>query len=376
MKTTIIPITEENIGHASVAGAKFGMPRSPGWFRRCLFDPTVEDLTTDRIRGHMSVDENGDVKAIQVYYYQPCYFCQTKFLASTGALMGAEAKYGEELLCVIDSNKETRTAAKLGFGNCVAGSRSAKVNRVVNKMREPPYRPLDSHMCISDWSTFPLAILGRLHLRSRVLRFLVYKSFRPVFLLKYAVSHFVGCMCGYEIVRHDDFNDARFDDFWQRFLAANDGIISSREPRRLQWLFNDSIHARKVHLVAAERGGRIDGYVLIRECAGCELPPRMFEIIDICAVDNNAKCLLALCRSAMNVAGLNGGIKLFFSGSMPNQEAWLDPLFPFKVKMGNAQFMYVTKDKDIMESLTQNKGWFFGPFDGERCMGHGGYIDL
>ena len=167
----------------------------------------------------------------------------------------------------------------------------------------------------------------------------------------------------------------RFEDFWRRFLAANDGVISSREPKRLQWLFNDSIKAGKVLLATAEKDGRIDGYVLLREQYGCEQPPRSYDIIDICAVGNEAACLSALCFCATEMAGRNGGVKLYFSGSMPGQEEWLDRYLPLKKTMGNAPFMYVTYYPDIKDSLAQNKGWFFGPFDGERCLGHGGYID-
>lgn len=376
MKTTIVPITEDNLEQVAAAGAKFGMPRSVGWLRRCLFDPTVEELTLDKIRGHMSVDEDGDVKAIQGYYYQPLYFHQTKFIGGTGAIMGAEAKYGEELLCILDKNNETKTKDQLWFGNCISGKRSAKVNRVVHKMREPPYRSLDLRICASDWSAFLLTILWRLHIRSRSLRFFVYKSLRPLFWLKHAFSHCFGRKYGYRIVYHENFDDARFSDFWQRFLAANDGVISSREPRRLQWLFNDSIKAGKVLLATAEKNEQIDGYVLLREQVGSKNPPRSFDIIDICAVGNETACLKALCGAVSKIAGLNGGIKVFFSGSMPKQEEWLDSFFPFKVKMENAPFMYGTANSEIKESLAQNKGWFFGPLDGERCLGHGGYIDL
>ena len=129
-------------------------------------------------------------------------------------------------------------------------------------------------------------------------------------------------------------------------------------------------------LATAEKDGRIDGFVLLRERCGFESPPRLFDVIDICAVGNATSCLRALCRCATEIAGRNGGVKLFFSGGMPKQEEWLDRYFPFKVAMGNAQFMYRANDPEIEESLAQNKGWFFGPFDGERCLGHGGYVDL
>ena len=376
MSTTIVPITDENLELVSRAGAKFGMPRSAGWLRRCLFDPTVGDLTSDRIRGHMSIDEKGDVKAMQCYYYQPLYFKQKKFLGGTGALMGADSKYGEELLCVLDRNKETKTRDELGFGNCIVGKRSATVNRKVYKMREPLYRPLDMRICILDWAVFPLAVLGRLHLRTPLISRFVYKAFRPLFLAKNWLSKVFARTYGYIMVECDGFDNCRFLDFWQRFLAGNDGVISSREPKRLCWLFNDSIKAGKVLLVTAEKDDRIYGYALLREKEQCDRPPLDYEIIDICAVGNERKCLMALCGEAVRMASRHNGTKVIFYGSMPNQETWLDPLFKHCIKMVNAPFMYVTRNIDLKESLAQNRGWFFGPFDGERCMGHGGNINL
>ena len=374
MKTTIVPITEDNLDVVAAAAAKFGMPRSAGWLRRCFFDPTVEDLTRDRIRGHMAVDENGEAIAIHGYYYQPCYFRQDRFLAGTGAIMGAKAKYGEELLCVQDKNKETRTKDRLGFGNCIYGKRAYTVNKKVYKMNEPPYRSGEYRFCVLDCSAYLLAILWRIRLRSNILNRLVYLILRPVAWIVRAASNLRFDSDGYSYVRKNGFEDARFDDFWKRFLAGNDGVISSREPKRMQWLFHDSIKAGKVFLATAEKNGCIEGYVLIRE-KGEGRCPKSFDIVDICAIGNNIDCLKGLCFEAKRLAAEKGGIKLYFSGSMPNQEKWLDQVFRYRGK-DVCYFMFGTKDLEIAESLKQNKGWFFGPFDGERCLGHGGYIDM
>ena len=373
---TIIPITEDNLEQAADASAKFGMPRSAGWLRRCLFDPTVEDLTTDKIRGHMSVDENGDVKAMQCYYYQPCFFLQTKILGGTGAIMGAEAKYGEELLCVLDKDKETKTESQLSIANCVFGERSYKINKKISRMKESPYRPSEYRVCAIDWAAWPLVILNRLHLRMDCLQKAIFLIMRPLFRFRLYLHHVTGTgKCGYSVVQHGNFGDPRFKDFWERFLAANDGIISSREPRRLQWLFDESIKAGKVLLATAEKEGRIDGYVLLRERGVGGPAPRSYDIIDICAIGNDTNCLKTLVREAAWLAGRNGGVRVYFEGGMPKQEEWLDDIFSYHRK-NRFYTMYKAKDSSVRDALEQNKGWFFGPLDGERCMGHGGYIDL
>lgn len=374
MSIEIVSITRNNLSLVAEGARKFGMPRSVRWLERCLYDPTVEDLTSDKIRGHMSVDENSDVKAIQCYYYQPCYFKQTKFLAGTGAIMGADAKYGEELICVLDKNKETRTKDLLGFGNCISGKRSYTVNKKVHKMKEPPYRSGEYRFCVLDPSVFPLAALWRVGVRSRILRRLIFLILRPIAWIKCLSVRVRGKSDGYTYVCKNGFGDSRFEEFWKRFLSGNDGVISSREPKRLQWLFDDSIKAGKVLLATAEKNRNIEGYVLIRE-KGVGKWPKSYEIIDICAIGSDADCLKGLCAEAKRMATEHGGIKLYFSGSMPDQEKWLDPIFKHHGKE-ECYFLFRTKDTEILQSLEKNQGWFFGPFDGERCMGHGGYIDF
>ena len=374
MEAKIIAVTEDNLQLVREGGAKWGMPRSVGWLRRCFFDPTVEEWTKDKVRGHMSIDEHGEVRAMHCYYYQPCYLRQKKIIGGTGAIMGSDSKYGEELVRVFDGNNKTREKDAVGFGNCIANKRAAKVNRVVFGMRDPPYRSKEIRIGAADLSAYPLGILGRLHLYSPFVAYLIFMSLCPLAWLVNGIARLFGGP--YRIVEQSSFGDVRFDDFWNRFLAANDGVVSSRDPRRLRWLFDESIKAGKVLLATAEKDGRIDGYVLLRVQEGCRRAPKLYDVIDICAVGNDTSCLRALSKGALRLAGRHGGVKVFFVGGMPKQEEWLDGIFKHRHGKDFSSFMYVAVDPEVRESLKQNKGWFFGPFDGEFCMGHGGDIDL
>lgn len=374
MESAIIAVTEDNLQLVRAGGAKWGMPRSVGWLRRCFFDPTVEEWTKDRVRGHVSVDEHGEVRAIQCYYYQPCYLFQKKIIGGTGAIMGSDTKYGEELVRVLEHNKEKKDKSAVGFGNCIANTRSAKINRIVHKMHDPPYRSKEIRIGVADISAYPLAVMGRMHLYSPSVAYLVFMALRPLAWFVRGIAQLFGGL--YRIVEKSSFDDARFDDFWNRFLAANDGVVSSRDPRRLRWLFDESIKAGKVLLATAEKDGRIEGYVLLRVEEDHQRVPKLYDIIDICAVGNDVRCLRDLGKGALWLAGRHGGVKVFFVGGMPKQEEWLDSVFKYRHEKDFSSFMYVATDPEVRESLKQNKGWFFGPFDGEFCMGHGGDIDL
>lgn len=378
MYSSIVAITEKNIALLAKAAAKFGMPRSEGWLRRCMFDPTVEDLMQDLVRGHMAVDENGEVVAVQGYYYQPCYFRQTKVLGNTGCIMGADAKCGENLICVLDKNKETRQRGVVGFGNEIANQRSAKVNKMVSRNVPAPYRPYEHRVGVSDVAAYPVIALNRLGAPVWV-KNAMWQACRPLAWLVRRVGNILSGRDGYRLSISRTTQVEGLKEFWQRFLEANTGLVSSREPERLKWLFEDSMKAGKVHMVVAKKDGRVEGYVLIRELEkkliGAGLA-KGFEIIDICAVGNESKCLRALARAALSLAGKLGGMKVLFYGYMPKQEEWIDDIFKIRIQDDHPYFMYRGYTPEVKDSLEKNEGWFFGPFDGEKCMGYGGYIDL
>lgn len=373
--TKIVPVTPKNLELFAEGANKFGLPRSLAWFKRTMFDPTVEDLTHDVCRGHMSVTETGEVVAVQGYYYQPCYYKQKKILGNTGCIMGADAAVGEELLCVLDANRETQEKGTLRFGNDLANKRSAKVCKVVHKMKPPPYRALECRVGLADMAAYPLTFLNRVN-APIWFRNCVWLACRPLSWLQRA-ARVAGKWAREEYVIESrvDFDEQEFGDFWLRFLAANDGVVSSREPTRLRWLFAESIKAGKVHLMVARKSAQVFGYAMIREFQTIGWA-KEYEVIDICAVGNDTACLKALAKATLTVAQRHRGIKVLFFGWMPRQELWLDEIYKIRRECDHPFFMYRVNDQEIRESLALNKGWFFGPLDGERCMGRGGYIDL
>ena len=376
MSTTIIPITNDNLELVSRAGAKWGMPRSVGWFRRCLFDPGVEGLTDDEIRGHMSVAEDGDVVAIQGYYYMPGYFKQEKILINTGCIMGVDSKYGEELLCLLDKNRETCKLGQVSVGNCIANMRSAKICKVYHRMKEAPPEAKQLYRGVSDWSLYPIHILRKnLRLPLPILKAAWYMT-RPVSLLRRASIRLEERISGYNVVQYCKIDLEKFGRFWREYLAENDGMITSREPTRLAWLFNDSLATGIVKIIAAEKNGEIKGYALIRRYQREEGFFNNHSLYDICALHNDAAVLKLLVRAAKRLAGDDMGLLMMYVGALPNQDKWLSPYLPTCVKGDHSMIFYGSRNKEIMQSIEEGRGWFLGPMDGERCLGHGSYIDL
>lgn len=376
MSVEIMRITKNNLPLVAKGATKFGMPRSARWLERCLYDPTVDDLLDSDIRGHMAVKDGEDVVAIQCYYYIPFYFRDKKLLMTTGCIMGADKKYGEWLLCCLDKNRETQNPGALGIGNCISSKRSAKICKVYHKLKEAPPEARQTYLGVTDLSFYPIYIFRKfLHL-PLLFQKIVWHLLRPFAVLSTALSRWNAKRCGYKIVRYNKIEIDKFGRFWKRRLADNDGVITSRDPMRLAWLFDDSLAAGTVSILTAEKNGEIEGYALIRRYPREDGFFNRHSLYDICAIKDNEETLKVLVRSICRLAGNDYGSFMMYVGAIHGQDRWLLPYMHRRLKTDYSMIFYGSKDREIMESISQGKGWFLGPMDGERSLGHGGYIDL
>ena len=376
LEVKIVPVKRDNLDLVAKAGGKFGMPRSARWFDRCFFDPTLKDLIQDDCRGHLALRSDGDVVAVQCYFYIPAFYRQKKVLMSSGCVMGADARYGEDLIRCLDENKVHQAEGKLWVGNCIANKRSAKICKVYHRMKEAPPEAKRLYRGVSDWSLYPIHILRKnLRLPLPILKATWYIT-RPVSLLRRASIRIEERISGYKVVQYCKIDIEKFGGFWREYLAENDGMITSREPTRLAWLFNDSLAAGIVKIITAEKNGEIKGYALIRRYYREEGFFNNHSLYDICALHNDATVLKLLVRAAKRLAGDDRGLLMMYVGALPNQDKWLSPYLPTSVKGDHSMIFYGSRNREIMQSIEEGRGWFLGPMDGERCLGHGAFIDL
>lgn len=368
-------IKHGNLSELVRASSRFGIPRGENWLRRCLWDPCVQDLTEDSVRGHMAQLPDGEVVAVECYFYLPCFFKQEKRLCHSACVMGADPKYSAEFLRVLHMNSKKVAGVCAEAFNCISNEKSVSVQKLFYRRREPSYRSDSSGSAAADFAMYPLAVLWRLMgPPSVLLEKTVWWLCRPISWFVCAWRVLTTNRHGYEVKCYREIDPVRFGCFWERFLAANTGLISSREPRRLEWFFGDSLRAGKVFILGAEKSGKLDGYVIVRLNPDVHWA-KTYEIVDICAVGNDVETLRVLASSAIRHVGKLGGIKLVYQGCVPNQEQWLDPYFKRR-KRSFPTYLYKTKDLQIQASIDRGEGWFLGPFDGERCLGHGGYVDV
>lgn len=376
MAIRIIPVTRSNLELVAKGAAKFGMPRSTRWLERCLYDPTVNDLVDSDIRGHMAVSDDGEVVAIQCYFYMPGYFKRKKILINSACIMGADAKYGEDLICCLDQNTQTTKLGQLRVSNCIASPRSAKFAKVYSGMKEGPEVIRRCYMTVVDPAELIFWTFRRFGLVSNWLCCGIWFLTRPFSWIFNAVRFVERKSKEFRIKEYCSIDQKKFGRFWDAFLNGNTGVITSRDPKRLSWLFDESISAGFVKVLAAEKEDKVMGYVLLRRYPCKSGPLSEYAIYDICAIDNDVECLRYLLRAAVHYAAWHRGARVIYSGAMPKQDEWLNAVTWHRcTTSGFSPFFYKTRDKEIEASLNRNEGWFFGAFDGEKCLGHGRYIN-
>lgn len=383
-----VPVTEDRLADVAQTIAQYGMPRSMACLRRMLFNPNLKHLG-DGVRGYL-LRVNGQYAGIQCFYYVKMFAAQRAFIGRSGCFKAVRsdcARYWFGLQKKINHDK----IHQLHIGNCHANTKSVAIDVGLLRRKQGPERcGVVSFTYTSAWARIlakmRIAIYAAIPTHPRRARFICDVIGLALFPVSWAVRLFgsrsVGT-CDYNFKVDKEISDNRFAPFWNDYLRLNDGVCSARDPETLRWMFGDSIKAKKVTLLSAEKGGRVQGYVLLRKYGDCmqriaDSSPGLikYKIIDICALRNDTRCLASLVRFALQYARKHNGGTLEYVGGAPSQGDWLDLVLTCHYELGFNTTTYKTDDDEITEALEKNVGWFFGPFDGERCFGHNGYIDL
>lgn len=386
MQAKIVPITLDNLDDVAEVTKKYGFPRSVRWLKHLLFDPNVPEGRERDSRGALIVSDQGE--SVGVYCWTPCsvYLRQERKSAYIGALLGVDKKYSPWILDVIDMNA-AEIDGRFAYGNDCASAVAFKFWSSLGIK----WGPEDGDVS-DNWrpGLCPLVYalihhpLWRIGIKAHWLATIVYWLCSPFQILIEAIrgisagiAELLGFGCKWRLKEENGFSDERFMPFWNRFLAANEGLISSREPATLRWKFDESIQAKAVTLISAECNGQVDGYILLRRNPANGTPAAEYGVCDICAVGNDVKCLNTLLKAALRFCRRKLAYSLTYIGASCDKDKWIARnCFHRQYKLACNPFSYSCKDEDILKSVQANNGWFFGPFDGERCMGYGRYVDL
>lgn len=162
--------------------------------------------------------------------------------------------------------------------------------------------------------------------------------------------------------RIDEIDDATFGRFWVSYLSSSHGLVSSRSPEELRWVFGDRLRSGEVVLLGEFRQGALVGYIVLKVNAN----GRRWSIIDWIALDNDTSVLNSLLMSAVRFVRKETHAFCLESIGFPE---WCENILRrhlcFSRKAKNNTFIW--KFLDGRREIAV-ESWFFGPYDGDRCM--------
>lgn len=172
-----------------------------------------------------------------------------------------------------------------------------------------------------------------------------------------------------EIIRIQDFDEKTFSLFWNEYLQHNSGYVCSRTPEELQWMFGGADKASDIIIVGAFDKERLLGYIVFTHIhSSCA-----WRVSDLIAQKNDLKVLSALMDGGVQVLKRSTSAVFCEISGFPD---FVQPIIAKKFNMErilpNNQFcwkLYGNEDYSKVYSMLNSKdSWFFGPYDGDRCM--------
>ena len=164
------------------------------------------------------------------------------------------------------------------------------------------------------------------------------------------------------------FDRKLFDSFWSDYLKKNDGVVLSRTAEELDWMFGDDLTSERNLLFVREDGNRLCGYIVVRAMNASRT---RWLVADWIALGNDQALLSDLLRDAVcGLRRIRSAAFLECIGFRMDVQNVIHRHLPFKRKAPNNSTNYkahIVEMKQALESADRS-GWFFGPYDGDRCM--------
>ena len=171
------------------------------------------------------------------------------------------------------------------------------------------------------------------------------------------------------IERRNDIRDADFGPLWDRLLAANHGLISSRSTEDLRWMYESRLKTGRVVLLVLIEDETSVGYIVLR---GKDSAGKCWAVLDLVAENNDRDRLSILMREAVRfLRKMTPAMELSIAGF----PSWVQPIiakvFRYNVKRehnSSAFALYDLEQENILRCVDATDGWFAGPADGDAWL--------
>ena len=169
-------------------------------------------------------------------------------------------------------------------------------------------------------------------------------------------------------VRLDTFDPKQFDEFWANYLKKNDGVVLSRTAEELIWMFGEDVTAGRNLLFGRKDGDRLCGYIVVRAMNAART---RWMVADWIALGNDRDILSDLLRDAVcGLRQMRSAAFLECIGFRMDVQDIIRRHLPFSRRAPNNSTNYKAHTPEMKHALedADKVGWFFGPYDGDRCM--------
>ena len=164
------------------------------------------------------------------------------------------------------------------------------------------------------------------------------------------------------------FEEDVFNRFWDEYVASNDGIVLSRTAEELAWLFSDGLQQGNNILLTRKDGKRIVGYIVLR---ARDTEHVRWMVVDWIAIGNDRAILSDLLWDAVRHLRKNTPAAFLESiGFRMDVQDVIHRHLPFTRRAPNNSTIYKAFTEEIVKGMERAEchGWFFGPYDGDRCI--------
>ena len=289
------------------------------------------------------------------------YVCDKPFLGIAGGLLASKKGTSPVLLIsLMEKTNAPRHGSVVVFGN-TAIPVSMKLNRMLG---------VDGEGCpscgIVRFSVLKWGGFVNFCLHGRLPSFLVYfvnwvGTISNLLFYRRTRSKTIGS-------RLDSFDQELFDTFWAAYLKTNDGVVLSRTSEELEWLFADDLPRGRNVLLVRKDGDCLCGYIVLR---AKDIGRTRWMVADWIALGNDKAVLSDLLRDAVRfLRKVPSAAFLECIGFRMDVQDVIHRHLPFSRMAPNNSTNYKAHTPEMKKALESAdlSGWFFGPYDGDRCM--------
>lgn len=174
---------------------------------------------------------------------------------------------------------------------------------------------------------------------------------------------------GWTIERRIEIEDSEFGPLWGRLLASNEGLLTSRSPDDLRWMYGSRLREGRLVLLTLKEDAGVVGFIVFRchDAAG-----KRWSVVDMIAEGNDEDRLMVLMREAVRFLRCSTPAMELSIAGFPT---WVQPtiakVFSYQVKREHNPSAFVTYDEKLYDLLSlsdSSRGWFGGPVDGDAWL--------